>query len=181
MICIRCTFHYSVWSFHLSFCYKFCDVWHQLICWFNVSWTLSFPDVINVLQRLLLMSLHVVLPHFSLFRCTCSDCCSFCYYLRVGLSPVFECLLHHLWLPLVLLLLYSYGWLICQCFKLLVSDFSWRQVTDADFITPTLLSLLPLSRLVIFVSIPLHDGCISCRLYNMYLLFLCTDLCPLLR
>jgi len=58
---------------------------------------------------------------------------------------------------------------------------SWCHVTDADFITPTLLCLLPLSRLVIFVSIPLHDGCISCRLYNMYLLFLCTDLCPLLR
>ena len=58
---------------------------------------------------------------------------------------------------------------------------SWCQVTNAVFITPTLLCLLPLSRLVIFVSIPLHDGCISCRLYNMYLLFLCTDLCPLLR
>jgi hypothetical protein len=166
MICISCTFHYSVWSFHLSFCYKFWDVWHQLICWFNVSWTLSSPDVVNVLQSILLMSLHVVLPHSSLFRCTCSDCCSFCYHLRVGLSPVFECLLHRLWLPLVLVLSYSCDWLICQCFKLL---------------TPTILHLLPLSRLVIFVSIPLHDGCISCRLYNMYLLFLCTDLCPLLR
>ena len=58
---------------------------------------------------------------------------------------------------------------------------SWCQVTDADFITPTLLCNLPFSRLVFFMSIPLHDGCISCRLYNMYLLFLCTDLCPLLR
>jgi len=181
MICINCTFHYSVWSFHLLFSYKFWNVWHQLICWFNVSWTLRSPDVVNVLQSLLLMSLHVVLPHLSLFRCTCSDCCSFCYHLRVGLSLVFECLLHHLWLPLVLVLSYSCGWLICQCFKLQVSDFSWCQVTDADFITPTLLCLLPFSRLVFFVSIPPHDGCISCRLYNMYLLFLCTDLWPLLR
>ena len=123
MICIHCTFHYSVWSFHLSFCHKFCDVWHQLICWFNVSWTLSFLEVVNVLQSLLLMSLHVVLPHLSLFRCTCFGCCSFCYHLRVGLSPVFECLLHHLWLPLVLVLSYSCDWLICQCFKLLVPNF----------------------------------------------------------
>jgi hypothetical protein len=128
MICLNCTFHYSVWSFHLSFCYKFCDVWHQLICWFNVSWTLSFLEVVNVLQSLLLMWRHVVLPHLSLFRCTCSGCCSFCYHLRVGLSPVFECLLHHLWLPLVLVLSYSCDWLICQCFKLLVSDSSWCQV-----------------------------------------------------
>jgi hypothetical protein len=156
MICTNCAFHYSVWSFHLSFCYKFWDGWYQLICWFNVSWTLSFPDVVNVLQSLLLMSLHVVLPHLSLFRCTCSGCCPFCYHLRVGLSPVFECL--------------SVCYIIC-----------WCQVTDAGFITPTLLCHLPFSRLVIFVSIPLHDGCISCRLYNMYLLFCCSDLCPLLR
>jgi len=123
MICMNCTFHYSVWLFHLSFCYKFWDGWHQLICWFNVSLTLRFPDVINVLQRLLLMSLHVVLPHLFLFRCTCSDCCLFCYHLRVGLSLVFECLLHHLWLPLVLVLFYSYSWMTCQCFKLLVPNF----------------------------------------------------------
>ena len=109
------------------FAYKFWNGWHQLICWFNVSWTLSFVDVANALQSLLLMSLHVVLPHLSLFRCTCSDCCSFCYHLRVGLTPVFECLLHHL-LPLVLVLSYSCGWMICQCFKLLVSDSSWCQV-----------------------------------------------------
>ena len=165
----------------MLFSYKFWNVWHQLICWFNVSWTLSFPDVVNVLQSLLLISLHVVLPHLSLFRCTCSDCCSFCYHLRVGLSLVFECLLHHPWLPLALVLSHSCGWLICQCFKLLVSDFSWRQVTDADFITTTLLCLLSFSRLIIFVSIPLHDGCINCRLYNMYLLFLCSDLCPFFR
>jgi len=87
------------------------------------SWTLSFLEVVNVLQSLLLMSLHVVLPHLSLFRCTCSDCGSFCYHLRVGLSPVFECLLHHLWLPMVLVLSYSCDWLICQCFKLLVPNF----------------------------------------------------------
>jgi len=159
MICINCTFHYSVWSFQLSFSYKFWNGWHQLICWFNVSWTLSFLDVVNVLQSLLLMWLHVVLPHLSLFRCTCSDCCSFCYHLRVGLTPVIE----------------------CRCFKLLVSDSSWCRVTDAGFITPTLLCHLSFSRLVFFVSIPLHDGCISCRLYNMYLLFLCSDFCPLLR
>jgi hypothetical protein len=111
----------DVWS--ALFSYKFCNGWHQLICWFNVSWTLSFPDVVNVLQSLLLMSLHVVLPHLSLFRCTCSDCCSFCYHLRVGLSPVFECLLHHLWLLLVLVLFYSCGWMTCRCFNLLVPDF----------------------------------------------------------
>jgi hypothetical protein len=111
MICINCTFHYSVWSFHLLFSCKFWNVWHQLICWFNVSWTLSFLDVVNVLESIWLMSLHVVLPHVSLFRCTCSGCCSFCYHLRVGLTPVFECLLHHLWLPLVLVLFYGYSWL----------------------------------------------------------------------
>ena len=111
MICINCAFHYSVWSFHLSFSYKLWNGWHQLICWFNVSWTLGFLEVVNVLQSLLLMSLHVVLPHLSLFRCTCSDCCSFCYHLRVGLTPVFECLLQHLWLPLVLVLFYGYSWL----------------------------------------------------------------------
>ena len=105
------------------FAYKFRNEWHQLICWFNVSWTLRSPDVVNVLQSLLLMWLHVVLPHLSLFRCTCSDCCSFCYHLRVGLTPVFECLLHHLWLPLVLVLFYSYSWMTCQCFKLLVPNF----------------------------------------------------------
>jgi len=181
MICIYCTFHYSVWSFHLSFSYKFWNGWHQLIRWYNVSWTLSFLDVSNVLQSLLLMSPHVVLHHLSLLRCTCSDCCSFRYHLRVGLSQVFEYLLHHLWLPLVLVFFHSYSWLICQCFKLLVSDFSWWQVIGADFITPTPLSLLPFSRLVILVSIPLHDGCINCRLYNVYLLFICSDLCPLLR
>jgi len=120
MICINCTFHYSVWSFHLSFSYKFWNGWHQLICWFNVSWTLSFVDVANALQSLLLMSLHVVLPHLSLFRCTCSDCCSFCYHLRAGLSQVFECLLHPLWLPLVLVLSCSYSWLMYQCIKLLI-------------------------------------------------------------
>jgi len=163
MICINCTFHYSVWSFQLLFSYKFWKVWHHLICWFNVSWTLGFLEVVNVLPK---FTSHVTScgpPSLSLFRCTCSDCCSFCYHLRVGLSPVFECLLHHLWLPLVLVLSYSCGWLICQCFKLLVSDFSWGQVADAGFITPTLLSLLPLSRLVIFVSIPIHDGCINWR------------------
>ena len=58
---------------------------------------------------------------------------------------------------------------------------SWCQVTDADFITPTLLCLLPFSRLVIFVSILLHDGCISGSLYGMYIFFCCSDLCPLLR
>ena len=51
----------------------------------------------------------------------------------------------------------------------------------ADFITPTLLCLLPLSRLVFFVSIPLRDGCINCSLYEMYIFFCCSDLCPLLR
>jgi hypothetical protein len=165
MICINCTFHYSVWSFHLLFSYKFWNGWHQLICWFNVSWTLSNLEVVNIFQSLLLMSLHVVLPHLYLFWCTCSDCCSFCYPLRVGLSPVFECLLHHWYVNV------SNSWF----------HTSWCQVTDADFITPTLLSLLPLSRLVIFVSIPLHDGCISCRLYKMYIFFCCSDLCPLLR
>jgi hypothetical protein len=72
------------------------------------------------------------------------------------------------------------GWYV-NVSKLQVSDFSWCQVTDAGFITPTLLCHLPFSRLVFFVSIPLHDGCISCRLYNMYLFFCCSDLCPLLR
>jgi hypothetical protein len=108
------------------------DVWSALIVlsitlsdhsnW-CLPWTLSFLDVVNVLQSLLLMSLHVVLPHLSLFRCTCSGCCSFCYHLRVGLTPVFECLLQHLWLPLVLVLSYSCDWLTCRCFKLLVPDF----------------------------------------------------------
>jgi hypothetical protein len=50
MICTNCTFHYSVWSFQLLFSYKLWNGWHQLICWFNVSWTLSFLDVVNVLQ-----------------------------------------------------------------------------------------------------------------------------------
>jgi len=76
---------------------------------------------------------------------------------------------------------HSYSWLICQCYKLLVPDFSWCKVIGADFITPAPLSLLPFSRLVILLSIPLHDGCINCRLYNMYLLFLCSDLCPFFR
>jgi hypothetical protein len=132
MICINCTFHYSVWSILLLFSYKFWNGWHQLIpwynVWYNVYWSLSFLDVITVLQSLLLMSLHVVLPHLCIFRCTCSDCCSFWYHLRVGLSQVFECLLHQLWLPLVLVLFHSYRWLICQCFILLVPDFSWCQV-----------------------------------------------------
>jgi len=180
MICINCTFHYSVWSFHLLFSYKFWNVWHQLICWFNVSWTLSFLDVVNVLQSLLLMSLHVVLPH-----CLYSDvlvlivvhfvitwglvflrCLSVCYII---------CDYHWFWFSPIAVL----GWYVNVSNSWFQT--SWCQVTDADFITPTLLCLLPLSRLVIFVSIPLHDGCISCRLYNMYLLFLCTDLCPLLR
>jgi len=90
-------------------------------------------------------------------------------------------LLQHLWLQLVLVLFYSCGWMICQCFKLQVSDFSWCQVTDAGFITPTLLCHLPFSRLVFFVSIPLHDSCISCSLYEMYIFFCCSYLCPLLR
>jgi len=51
MICINCTFHYSVWSFHLSFSYKLWNGWHQLICWFNVSWTLGFLEVVNVLPK----------------------------------------------------------------------------------------------------------------------------------
>ncbi len=142
MLCINCTFHYSVWSFHLSFCYKFCDVWHQLICWFNVSWTLSFLEVVNVLQSLLLMSLHVVLPHLSLFRCTCSDCGSFCYHLRVGLSPVFECLLHHLWLPLVLVLSYSCDWLKTRI-KYLLFGLKTKMSTKILFLLRKIGFLLP--------------------------------------
>jgi hypothetical protein len=77
-------------------------------------------------------------------------CLSVCYII---------CDYHWFWFSI-----YSCGWLTCQCFKLLVSDFSWCQVTDADFIIPTLLCLLPFGRLVIFVSTPLHDGCINWRL-----------------
>jgi len=63
---------------------------------------------------------------------------------------------------------------------------SWYQTLHdvrlgADFITPTLLCLLPFSKLVFFVSIALHDGCISCSLYEMYIFLCCSDLCPLLR
>jgi len=51
----------------------------------------------------------------------------------------------------------------------------------ADFITSTLLSNPSFSRVVTLVFLPLHDDCISCGLYSMYFLFLCSDLCPLLR